>query len=69
MTEPSVAELLASAEREARAAGGWKHTPHGLALRAHYFSTHCLHDHHDQCKGTCKHCPEACRCDCHGEAA
>lgn len=31
----------------------------------HYFSTHCLHGHHDQCKGTCKHCPAGCRCDCH----
>lgn len=31
----------------------------------HYFSTSCLHDLHDQCKGVCKFCPEKCRCDCH----
>jgi len=31
----------------------------------HYYSTHCLHGHHDQCKGTCKHCPRPCRCRHH----
>lgn len=36
-----------------------------LAGTAHYYSTHCLHGAHDQCKGTCKHCPAACRCICH----
>jgi len=48
--------------------GDWMRTSRTLASMAHYFSTHCLHDHHDECKGTCKHCPERCRCDCHGEA-
>lgn len=33
----------------------------------HYFSTSCFHDLHGQCKGSCKFCPEKCRCDCHKE--
>lgn len=34
----------------------------------HYYSTYCIHDLHDQCRFTCKHCEETCRCDCHEEA-
>lgn len=33
----------------------------------HYYSTPCLHDLHDRCKGVCKFCPEKCRCSCHAE--
>jgi hypothetical protein len=33
----------------------------------HYFSTSCLHDLHDECKGVCKFCPAKCRCECHRE--
>lgn len=36
-----------------------------LAMRGHYYSTHCLHSHHDECKVTCKHCEERCKCECH----
>lgn len=31
--------------------------PRLLTTAGHYYSTHCLHEHHDQCKATCKHCP------------
>jgi hypothetical protein len=33
----------------------------------HYYSTPCLHDLHDQCKGKCKFCEERCRCPHHQE--
>lgn len=36
---------------------------HGWA--AHYLSTYCLHDAHDQCRLTCKLCDAPCRCVCH----
>lgn len=39
-----------------------------LAGAAHYFSTYCLHDRHDECRVTCKFCPAPCRCSCHGGA-
>jgi hypothetical protein len=31
----------------------------------HYFSTSCLHELHETCKGKCKFCEERCRCPCH----
>jgi hypothetical protein len=31
----------------------------------HYYSTYCIHDLHDQCRLTCKHCEKQCRCACH----
>jgi hypothetical protein len=37
-------------------------TPRLLTAAGHYYSTHCLHEHHDQCKGECKHCTTPCRC-------
>ncbi len=37
-----------------------------MAEAAHYYSTHCLHEVHEECKGTCKHCPQQCQCECHG---
>jgi hypothetical protein len=36
-----------------------------LAQRVHYLSTACIHEHHDECKGTCKFCDSNCRCKCH----
>ena len=33
-----------------------------LARKLHYLSTYCLHGLHDQCRITCKHCPEMCWC-------
>lgn len=40
------------------------------SLTSHYTSTACQHDLHDQCRRTCKYCPEDdpgryCRCSCH----
>lgn len=31
----------------------------------HYTSTYCIHDHHDQCRLTCKICADPCKCHCH----
>lgn len=31
----------------------------------HYYSTYCMHELHDECRETCKHCSERCKCDCH----
>jgi len=36
----------------------------------HYWSTYCIHELHDQCRLTCKHCKAPCLCGCHkGETA
>lgn len=32
----------------------------------HYTSTYCVHGLHGQCRSTCKHCDEPCKCHCHG---
>lgn len=31
----------------------------------HYHSTYCLHEKHEQCRKTCKHCDAPCNCECH----
>jgi hypothetical protein len=31
----------------------------------HYYSTYCIHQHHDNCRLTCKVCASRCRCSCH----
>jgi hypothetical protein len=31
----------------------------------HYFSTYCIHEHHEDCRLTCKTCDAPCRCSCH----
>lgn len=33
----------------------------------HYFSTYCIHGHHDDCRLTCKVCGEQCLCECHAD--
>jgi hypothetical protein len=30
-----------------------------------YWSTHCRHRNHTDCKGRCKICESPCLCDCH----
>jgi hypothetical protein len=40
-------------------------TVEALAQVAHYYSTACLHQLHDQCRLTCKTCGDPCRCACH----
>lgn len=41
-------------------------TSAALARRAHYFSTHCLHEAHGMCVGRCALCESPCQCACHG---
>lgn len=30
-----------------------------------YISTYCIHELHDACRLTCKHCAAPCLCECH----
>lgn len=34
-----------------------------------YLSTACTHGFHMRCRGTCKFCEAACRCQCHVDLA
>lgn len=34
----------------------------------HYTSTYCIHELHDSCRLTCKHCQSPCLCACHAPA-
>ena len=36
-----------------------------LAEIAHYFSSRCLHDRHQNCSTRCTTCGAPCRCPCH----
>lgn len=40
---------------------------HDLAVAVHYFSTYCVHQHHEDCRLTCKTCGAPCQCECHGK--
>lgn len=42
-------------------------THSALAQRAHYFSTSCIHEKHEECARTCSICGSPCQCSCHGE--
>ena len=39
-------------------------SPLGVSF-PHYFSTYCMHRHHESCRRTCKICEAECRCPCH----
>lgn len=39
--------------------------PVAFARAGHYVSTYCIHDLHESCRLTCKHCERYCRCRCH----
>lgn len=51
--------------KEALVIDAFERIPAVIAMRAHYYSTHCLHHKHEECKVTCRHCPERCKCHCH----
>jgi hypothetical protein len=38
-----------------------------LAQRAHYYSTSCIHEQHDDCARSCSICASPCQCACHGD--
>lgn len=53
----AVADWVIESIVEAALAVEWSHP--------HYTSTYCIHELHDDCRLTCKHCKTPCRCGCH----